>query len=433
MRLMLLYAPGALGPVELLRNLRPVADLVVAVPEEFRDDPGVAMLGQVLEPVFFDPLGELPDASGCDGVICYTDLLARVTAEIAHRHGLRGQSPATALALTDKDVQRRTLAEHGVDTVRSAMLRRPEDWEGAVARVGLPAVLKPCYGGGSRNTYRIDDAATGARLAGRLLAPGPGGPAETTMVLEELLIGVDQGRHGDYCSVETITVGGVMTHLPVLSKFPLAEPFRETGQFWPSHLDDHAQERAREVTEATLRALGSRDGLTSTELKLTPDGPRVIEVNSRLDGFVSELSTHSGGPNLFVTAAGVAVGEPPGIEFPNGLPLVFQLYHLGPRDAVQLLGVEGMGKVRALDGVLAYRLLLAPGAPMTPGPQSQYLSVLNATARDHDGMYALLAEVAACLTFGFRLRAADGPEVWLRGTELPSAAATAVPSAEIAP
>jgi predicted ATP-grasp superfamily ATP-dependent carboligase len=422
-KLMLFYAPGALGPFELLRNLRSVANIVVAVPEQFRLDPGVIMLSQFFEPIFFDPNGELPDASGCDGVFCYSDLLARTTAEVAQRYGFLGQSPETAHALTDKGVQRRTLAEHGVDTIRSATLRQPQDWQQAVDFVGLPAVLKPCAGGGSRNTYLINETGTGARIVEHLLTPGTNGPSETTMILEELLTGVDQGQHGDYCSVETITVGGVMTHLPVLSKFKMGHPFRETGQFWPSHLNEAVQEQAREVTTATLRALGSLEGLTSTELKLTPDGPRVIEVNSRLNGFVSDMSTHSGGPNLFVAAAQAAVGKQPEVVFPEDMSLVFQISHFGPSDAIELLGIKGLDTVLALDGILTHRLIRGPGAQLKPGPQTQQLDIINATAKDHDEMYKLLEQIAELLTFGFRLHAKDGPETWLRGTELPSAAA----------
>ncbi|MEH1098513.1 ATP-grasp domain-containing protein [Micromonospora sp. CPCC 205561] len=413
-RLLLLYAPGALGPVEMLRLLRPVVDLVVAVPEEFRDDPGVAMLRHFLEPVIFDPQGELPDASGCDGVVSFTDLLARTAAQLTHRYGLPGQSPEAALALTDKEVQRRVLAEHGVDTLRTATLYQPQDWEPAVAHTGLPAVLKPRTGAGSRNSYRIDDADEGARLVERLL-----GREEAVMVLEEMLVGVDQGRHGDFCSVESATFDGVTTHLPVLSKYPLVQPFRERGQFWPSHLDEATQQRACEVTTAALRALGFRYGLSHTELKLTADGPRVIEVNSRLGGWMNELSAHSNGPDLIVAAARLALGERPDLEFDLGSRVVFQFNHLAPPDAVAMLGAEGLAEVRALDGVIAHRVLFAPGAGMTPGVSTQELDMLNATAADQDEMYALIGAVSARLRFGFRLR--DGSEVWLPATELPSA------------
>ena len=425
-RLLLLYAPGALGPIDLLRRLRPVADLVVAVPEQFRDDPGVTMFRQFFEPAIFDPRDEIPDASGCDGVVTYTDLLVRTAAEVAHRHNLPGQSPEAALALTDKEVQRRVLAEHGVDVLRCATLHQPLDWERAVAKVGLPAVLKPRCGSGSRNAYRIDDPAVGARLVKDLLESGPDGPVETGMVLEELLVGVDQGRHGDYCSVESVTSGGVTTHLAVMSKFRLIKPFRESGHFWPSHLDEATQEQARAVTTAALRAIGFHDGVSHTELKLTPDGPRVIEVNGRLGGFVNELFAHSGGPDLVVAAATVALGEQPELGFGGGLPLVFTFNQLAPPDAVALLGVEGLNAVRALNGVLAHRMLIAPGENLLPGLQIQDLDCLNATANDHDGMYALLEAVATRLTFGFRLHDAGGPEVWLPATELPSAAAFAV-------
>ncbi|WP_435613370.1 ATP-grasp domain-containing protein [Streptomyces sp. bgisy159] len=422
--LKVLYAPGALGPVELMRTLRPVADLVVAVPRPLRDDPGIAMLSQMLPPVFYDPDGPGPDMSGIDGVVTYSDSLVRTAADLAVRHGLPGQSPQTAVALTDKFVQRTTLAEHGVDAVRCALLRHPRDWERAVATVGLPAVVKPTVGSASRNTFPVTDAAAGAALVRELLTPGEGGAPERELILEEMLIGTDQGHHGDYCSVESIVADGKAVHLP-LSKLRLVSPFREPGQFCPSHLDAAARAEVTDLADRALKALDFRWGVTHTEIKLTARGPRIIEVNGRMGGYTNEVISHAGGSSLVMHAACLALGENPPFTPPPEDRLAFQFSHLASPTSTCLVRVEGTDRLKKLPGVINHRLLLAPGRPMRPGVSTQELDMLNAVADDHDAMYSLLERVHHLLRFTVRLREEDGVEreVTLSGWELPSAAA----------
>lgn len=423
--LMVLYAPGALGPLELLRTLRPVAQLVVAVPDTLKGDPGILMLSHVLDPVYFDPTDPVIDLTGVDGVVTYSDALVGVAAELASRLGLPGQSPKSAAALTDKYAQRTALAEGGVDAVRCSVMREPEDWHRAVAEVGLPAVVKPTAGAGSRNTFPVTDAAAGEALVRELLTPGADGPLERELILEELLAGVDQGDHGDYCSVESVVADGRAFHLPVVSKFRLVPPFRETGQFWPAHLDPAVQAQATEITDRALKALDLRWGVTSTEIKLTPQGPRIIEVNGRMGGFVNEMIVYAGGPDLVVQAARMALGEPPQMPAPAEDRLVFQFNHIAPPNAVGLVRVDGVDKLKKLPEVLAHRMLIAPGQSMQPGVRTQELDMLNAAADDHDAMYGFLERMHDLLSFTLRLREDDGTErdVVLSAWDLPSAGA----------
>jgi hypothetical protein len=422
---MVLYAPGSLGPLELVRTLRPVADLVVAVPEPLRDDPGIRMLQQMLTPVFFDPGGPGPDMTGISGVVTFSDTLVRTAAELASAHGLPGQSPSTAVALTDKYAQRSALAEHGVDALRCAVLRAPDDWEKACAHVGLPAVVKPTAGAGSRNTFPVTDAAEGGRLVRDLLTPGTDGPAERELILEEQLTGAPQGDHGDYCSVESIVADGQAVHLPVLSKFRLVPPYRETGQFWPTHLDETGQAEVLDLTGRALKALGVRWGVTSTEVKLTPRGPRIIEVNGRMGGFVNEMVAHVGGPALIVQAAEAALGARPQAPAAVEGRMVFQFNHIAPPNAVGLVRVDGVAALKSQPEVLAYRLLIGPGQEMQPGVRTQELDMLNAAADDPDAMYGFLARMHDLLSFTFRLREEDGTEreATFSAWELPSAQA----------
>ena len=69
-----------------------------------------------------------------------------------------------------------------------------------------------------------------------------------------------------------------------IARFPLAEPFRETGDFMPHPLETEEAETVVAVAIAAAEALGVRSGALHTEIKLTPDGPRIIEVNGRIGG-----------------------------------------------------------------------------------------------------------------------------------------------------
>lgn len=65
------------------------------------------------------------------------------------------------------------------------------------------------------------------------------------------------------------------------------------------------------VTEAHA-ALGIRTGLTHTELRLTPTGPRVVEVNGRLGGdFIPLLGALATGVDLVAAACDIALGRTP--------------------------------------------------------------------------------------------------------------------------
>jgi len=420
-RLVVLHGPqSAVGAVELVNSLRPVAELVFLVPSDSSEDLGLNLLEDI-GPIHHlaDPAGEAAAASACAGILTFTDQLVHTTAELARRWGLPYQSPATALALTDKYRQREVLADAGIDVVRYRPLRSPEQWSDAVAHVGLPAVLKPTRGAGSRSTYQVRAEREGRELVQQLLGDG----VEEELLLEEFLVGRPVPPWGDYVAVESVTVDGRPSHVGVTGKFPLAAPFRETGQFWPSPFSSEEEGRLMELTARVLTALDFRIGLTNIEFKLTPNGPRLIEVNGRLGGFVSQLYTMAGAPDLVRLAGQLALGDDIEVATPDRNGVAFQFNHKPVAEAVRLVQVDGLRDVRSIPGSVTHRLLMAPGAAIAPGVHTQDLDLLNGVATDHGHMLEVLRRVGEALTFTFAVHTAGGGEelLRLRGTELPGA------------
>ncbi|GIG61888.1 hypothetical protein Lfu02_62600 [Longispora fulva] len=410
-RLVVVYDAGAAQPLEIHTGLAPLGRVTYALPHSDHNDrmrPLLAEFGEVV-PLDEDPAERIrrlrPDA-----VLTFSERQLRLTSDLAAALGLPGHSPDTARALTDKYLQRERLRAAGVDRLRCARLSGPGDWPAAVAAVGLPAVLKPVRGEGSRDTHRILDAAAGGRLVDELHRRGA-----ADLVLERYLAGRDTGPYGDYVSVESVVTHGRVGHVAVTGKYPLLEPFRERGQFWPAHLDHDESAAVADLAGRAVAALGVRTGVAHTEIKLTPDGPHVIEVNGRLGGQLHDLGLRAGGPDLVTLAGRAALGEALDIGpfRPDGV--FFQHNNPAPVLACRLVAVRGVPQVRGMAGIDGYRRFVQPGAELPGGVMTRPLDVLTGRTADHGSMLELVAEARRALEFEFAM---GGDTVRIRSDRL---------------
>ncbi|MFE6311709.1 ATP-grasp domain-containing protein [Streptomyces rochei] len=406
-RLVVVYDLSAAGPAEILAGLKGLGEVTFAVnPSDFtrrllpllRELAEVVMLG---EPASRERLRSLQPS----GILTLSDSMVLQTAALAADLGLTYHTPGTAELLTSKYAQRRRLWEDGVGRVRSCLLQSPLDWPRAFREVGLPAVLKPLRGQGSRNTYLIEDERQGRRTVEELLLDtSPGSVQETALVLETFLRGKDCDPFGDYVSVESIVSRGVVSHFAVTGKFPLAPPFREVGQFWPALLEPEEKDAVLDLTGRAIKSLGVACGILHTEIKRTEDGPEVIEVNGRLGGLIDRLCFTATGINLIQVVGRLALAEH--VELPE-LPLkgvTFQHTTLPPTEGCRLEEIHGAREVRRMEGITTYRPLVAPGSEIDGGVGTHYLDYLCGTAADHTAMESRLHNALDQLSFTFTLQ-----------------------------
>ncbi|WBB60921.1 ATP-grasp domain-containing protein [Streptomyces sp. WMMC500] len=245
-----------------------------------------------------------------DGLLTFSEHRMELTSAIAAALDIPyWHSPAVTGRLVDKLQQRRTFAEAGLDDLPFAPVAGTADLDAALDAVGLPAVLKPRRGAGGRLVHRLDSF-SGARAAvAACAAAAPG----ADLLVEALLPGDPAAagpQWGDYVSVETAVHRKECRPLCVTGKFPLVEPFRERGSFVPHTLDTPLAERAESLAEAAIGALDISDGIVHTELKLTADGPRLIEVNGRLGGLAGDVVRRGSGFDMVAAAMRLALGLP---------------------------------------------------------------------------------------------------------------------------
>ncbi len=297
-------------------------------------------------------------AVSVDGVIAFTDSQLLLAARLSAALGLEGNTPEVVEALIDKIAQRRALDAGGLAGPRFVRLDPATGCDEVVrqtAGLHFPVAVKPVRGSGSRLTVRAADP---EGVAAHLL--GARDAAVGDFIVEEWLAEIDPceaGPFADYVSVEVVANRGLIVPLAVTGKFPLAEPCLETGNFMPHHLDPPLASAVVDVAVRAAWALGVSSGALHIEVKLTPSGPRVIELNGRVGGgAIDRLFAMTHGRSLTELAAAAALGEPvdPAVLDVPRLDGIFYAFFLQPpTDAWRLDGLDGLLELSSLDGVLA--------------------------------------------------------------------------------
>ena len=325
-----------------------------------------------------------------EGILTLADDNLRLCAELASRLGRTFHSPETALTLTDKHFQRAALERAGLAVPRSWVIA-PSDyraiWATIEHEVNFPAVLKPRRGEASRDTVPVNSSVELSALIEEHMANG-----KREFVVEEYIPDAPPGVTGEgfagYLSVESFVVHGAVVHLAINGRMPQAFPFRETGFFIPSALEPATAQAVLDVATAAIGAMDVTTGCFHTEIKLTPRGPVVIEVNGRIGGGVPEMLVAATGVDVLRIAMSLALGDEVDTSaMPPSSCVAYLFYVQAPTQMHRILAVEGLDELRAMDGVQEVILNRGPGQSVDwrEGNHGHVFSVFG-TASDHQGV-----------------------------------------------
>ncbi|MBV8464262.1 MAG: ATP-grasp domain-containing protein [Acidimicrobiales bacterium] len=355
----LAFLLDAASPVaRALRRLGPIVDIVGT------DDDEALAAARSLSP---------------DGILTFSDPHLLRTSALAEGLGLPFHSARTAAALADKVEQRRVLAAAGLPMPRSLAVPEGKEPLGELDGLRFPVVVKPRNSAGSRDTTLAVDRDQVRQAVAAARADGEAG-----VVIEEYLPDDPAMATSDvasFVSVESVAGAGVLRHVAVTGKFPLAPPFRETGHFIPSHLGGETLDGVLEVTTRALTGLGITTGCVHTEVKLTPDGPRIIEVNGRVAGAVPDVLLAAGGPSLLRMAMAAALGEVPAGGLAACDRVGYRVNLQPPEWARRVRSVRGIDQLPGPPDVASVTLLRQPGDEVDwrRGTDENVVAVIGAT------------------------------------------------------
>ncbi|MFD4738941.1 pyridoxal-phosphate dependent enzyme [Streptomyces virginiae] len=328
------------------------------------------------------------------GVTTTSDFYVPAAARIAQWLGLPGNAPEAVAVCRDKSALRERLRAAGVRQPRYALVREPAGAAAAVARTGLPCVVKPADDSGSTNVLLCaDEAAVRAQIEKILVIDTNvrGMPTARTVLVEEYLDGPEY-------SVEMFGGDGQAVCVGITAKSVTAGPhFVEHRHLFPAPLPVGTAQLVIETVTAALDAAGIRLGATHTEVKLTADGPSLIEINPRpAGGMIPELIRLATGVDLLDAQLRAALGLPPHLKAEEAGHAGIQ-FLLADTDGT-LTAVHGADAAAAVEGVESVLVTAAPGAPVRrPCSASDRLGHVIARHGEPEGVHAALDAARAQL------------------------------------
>jgi biotin carboxylase len=309
--------------------------------------------------------------------------IAQAIEHAAQRLGLPAVPAAALAACNNKFLMRQRLRGLASDAppVAARLVGNSADIDVLPADFPFPVVAKPPFGAGSVLVKRCETrAALSAHYAHFVaahstscLANNFGNSAHSflddagavydyfpgrTMLVEECIEGIEG-------SAECVVYRGKVYTLAVQEKLLLTEGFStvfEHQLITPPSSFSQAEIEAirRHVTDCLLR-LGLDNALAHVEFRLTPQGPRIIEVNPRLGGFyVNRVFSDLAGLDPYLLNLQILSGtlDPEALDCAlqraAGTADYHTMFVLYPPCSGYLLGVRGVEDALAMGGILTH-------------------------------------------------------------------------------
>lgn len=129
---------------------------------------------------------------------------------------------------------------------------------------------------------------------------------EEKILLEEYMDGPE-------FSVESVSFNGEIKIIGITDKSLTGDPyFIENGHMFPANLSVDIKNDIENFVLNVLRAINFDNGLAHTEVKVTKNGPRIVEINPRNGGnYIAELVELVTGVNLLENFIDIAIGKNP--------------------------------------------------------------------------------------------------------------------------
>lgn len=300
----------AAGPLQVpaIEEARSLGLRTVAV-DANREALGLAIADEryIVDILDADAVIAIAKRENVDGVMTLcTDAPVRTVAAVAADLGLAALSREAAANATDKRLMRNALWLAGVAAPRFQEVNSVEEAADAASALGFPLALKIPCSSGSRGVYRVDSP---NELACRF-SQARDFQAHGTILIEEWMEGPEVSVEGA-CFRNQCHVIQVTDKILFSGSFPV-----EAGHTQPSRLPDEAAQQIRAVTLDAVRALALDNCAFHAELKVTPSGPKIVEVGARLGGdrIATHLTPLSTGVNLLRAAIMIAMGKTPDIS-----------------------------------------------------------------------------------------------------------------------
>jgi argininosuccinate lyase len=343
-----------------------------------------------------------------DGAITVCDYYIDTVREVARAFGIPCPFPNDVKSVRHKHRMREALDRAGLPNPKYRLAR---SWEEAVAAaegaIGYPLVVKPVDLASSafvrlvRNREQLE-------IAYRQLEAFPlnfrDQARDRTVLLEEYMT-------GEEVSVESVSCNGATTVLGVTDKSVTGSPyFIENGHMFPADLPGELRSETERLVRDALRAVEYDHGIAHTEVKLTPNGPRIVEINPRTAGnYIVELVKRVTDVDLLHAFVDLALGREPALDAKETDIASAAVLFLVPPQGGVIAGMDGAASLDLDPRIARYKLEDCVGKKVSaPIDNACYLG--HVVAEDREGRRARAFAEEALGRIALRFAESGGDE-----------------------
>lgn len=303
------------------------------------------------------------------GAVCFWEDDVPLLARVCEEFKLVGNSYKTAINTRNKYEMRKRLAETGLGSANFHLVKTKNDLKNAIEKIGFPAIMKPAWGADSEFVLLVKNQDEAERTFQYLFenCNEQFNPIfkynNGQFVYEEYIEGMEM-------SVECYIQYGIPHVIGINEKQPIKPPyFVEYGDIAPARLSEEEENEAIKLAESSLIAMGVKNSLAHIELKITPQGPKIIEVGSRMGGddiyfnvkYVWDI-------DMVEVALQIALGQKVDIKIKEPDDVVICRYFIPDYSGV-ITNIEGVEDVKKMKGVLHIALTKNVGDAILVPPE----------------------------------------------------------------
>lgn len=236
-----------------------------------------------------------------------TDAPIYAIAKICAKNNLNYLSVEDALCATDKSKMRERLSKFGLPNPEFFVIKNFTDLHQLLNTRNDEMILKPSDSSGSRGINMVSKRTNNLE---EIYLETKSFSKNNIVLLEERLIGPE-------VSVESITINGCTHIIAITDKVTTGIPnFVELGHNIPSMLTEEIQVLIKNIVQRAIEAIGIRNGPSHTELIITGQGPKIVEIGARLGGdfITSHLVPLATGVNIVKQSLLLAMGKHVSLE-----------------------------------------------------------------------------------------------------------------------
>lgn len=325
------------------------------------------------------------------GVYASSDFGLATVAAVSQALGLPGCPPGGIEKALNKSKAREIWLTNGLSVPRGVKVHSQAAAVEAILEIGLPAIVKPVNGSGSRGVRSINNRSD-------LREAFAEAQSVSDEVLVEELIG---GRHID---VNGLIIGGTFYGCGISERFFSTRPFHyPLWGYQEAELSDEQKSKTYQLVDRAARCLGIELGPVKADVILTKAGPFLIELSPRFHGdigtsFVTPLAT---GMSPIQAYFAFLAGEEDFSDFlqPDFSQLAGWMA-LFPTDHGRLSAIEGLDKVKAMKDIAHVFIKACPGQKVNqPKDNTSLYGFIVARGENRKQLNTLLKTAAENLEF----------------------------------